>query len=107
MSFGRRQPGPLSSLAHPPRPKCVWSSGEPQLALQLLPFGPSIYWIGELCYCALSLAAKFTMAMLLLYRGLTPEALAPGREVPVRACDSGLYGAMDAPLPAVCALCAR
>ena len=54
-----------------------------QLTLLLLPFGPSIYWLGEICYCVLSVAAKWTMALLLLYRGLTAERIAQAAGVPV------------------------
>ena len=59
------------------------SFGFVQLVLQLTPSGPSLYWIGELVYCVLSVAAKYTMAMLLLFRGLTKEALAASRGVEI------------------------
>ena len=55
-----------------------------QLVLLLLPFGPSVYWMGEVAYCVLSVAAKWTMALLLLYRGLTEERIAQAAGVPVR-----------------------
>lgn len=58
--------------------------GVVQLVLLLLPFGPSVYWLGEVAYCVLSVAAKWTMALLLLYRGLTEERFAQAAGVPVR-----------------------
>lgn len=54
-----------------------------QLILLILPYGPSVYWIGEICYCVLSVAAKWTMGMLLLYRGLTFDRIAQASSVPV------------------------
>ena len=64
-----------------------------QLALQLLPFGPSVYWLGEVAYCVLSVVAKFTMAMLMLFIGLTPDALAAARAVEVCLLSRGDDGA--------------
>lgn len=57
--------------------------GVVQLTLLALPYGPSVYWVGEICYCVLSVAAKWTMGMLLLYRGLTHDRIAQGASVSV------------------------
>ena len=66
-----------------------------QLVLQLLPSGPSLYWLGEVCYCVLSVAAKYTMAMLLLFRGLTEEALAASQSVDVCLVQRGFPTTVD------------
>ena len=47
--------------------------------------GPEWYWLGEMTYVVLSVAAKFTMALILLYRGLTPERIAQAQSVDVIA----------------------
>jgi len=57
--------------------------GAVQLALQLAPYGPSWYWTGEVAYCVLSVAAKWTMGLLLLFRGLTAERVAAAGSVEV------------------------
>ena len=56
------------------------------VALLALDRGPYYYWVGEMAYVVLSVAAKFVMALLLLYRGLTPERVAQGAAVPVNGC---------------------
>jgi len=57
--------------------------GAVQFVLLALDRGPQWYWIGEMAYVVLSVAAKFTMALLLLYRGLTPERVAQAASVRV------------------------
>jgi hypothetical protein len=59
--------------------------GSVQFLLLAFDQGPHYYWVGEMAYVILSVAAKFTMAMLLVFRGLTPERVAQGASVAVQA----------------------
>ena len=59
--------------------------GSVQFLLLALDQGPHFYWVGEMAYVILSIAAKFTMAMLLVFRGLTPERIAQTASVAVQA----------------------
>lgn len=60
----------------------VWGSfavftmfGFVQLFNQLFPFGPSVYWAGELTYVVLSFAAKAQLGFLVLYQVLMPGSV--------------------------------
>ena len=57
--------------------------GSVQFVLLARHDGPEWYWLGEMTYVVLSVAAKFTMALILLYRGLTPERIAQAKTVDV------------------------
>ena len=59
--------------------------GAVQFLLLVFDEGPHYYWVGEMAYVVLSIAAKFTMAMILVFRGLTPERVAQAAGVPVQA----------------------
>ena len=59
--------------------------GSVQFLLLAFDRGPHFYWVGEMAYVILSVAAKFTMAMLLVFRGLTPERVAQTAAVAVQA----------------------
>lgn len=59
--------------------------GSVQFVLLALDKGPHYYWCGEMAYVVLSFTAKFTMAMILIFRGLTPERIADAMAVPIRA----------------------
>lgn len=41
-----------------------------QLANQLFPYGPSIYWLGEATYVVLSFAAKANLGFIVIYQAL-------------------------------------
>ena len=58
--------------------------GVPQLALLLRKDGPSLAWIAELVYIALSISAKVVFAGLLLSQGLSVEAMSRAKAVDVR-----------------------
>tara|TARA_B100000575_G_scaffold289255_2_gene290727 strand:+ start:262 stop:1251 length:990 start_codon:yes stop_codon:yes gene_type:complete len=46
-----------------------------QLLLQLLPFGPSVYWIGEATYIVLSFAAKAQLGFIVLFQALVEDGM--------------------------------
>lgn len=49
--------------------------GITQLLHQTLPFGPSVYWLGEIIYVVLSFVAKAQLGFVVLYQALVEEAL--------------------------------
>lgn len=52
---------------------CIFTLfGLVQLANQLFPYGPSVYWVGEVAYVVLSFAAKAQLGFMVVYQALVP-----------------------------------
>ena len=49
--------------------------GFTQLAHQFLPYGPSLYWLGEVIYVTLSFAAKANLGFIILFQALVEGGL--------------------------------
>ena len=49
--------------------------GLTQLILQLFPYGPSVYWLGEMTYVVLSFAAKAQLGFIVLFQALVEGGL--------------------------------
>ena len=49
--------------------------GITQLLHQALPYGPSLYWLGEVIYVTLSFTAKANLGFVVLYQALVPGSI--------------------------------
>ena len=47
--------------------------GITQLLHQVLPYGPSLYWLGEIIYVVLSFTAKAELGLIVLFQALVDD----------------------------------